>query len=98
MAWAFLIVGLIVLTAAIKGKDASKDLWKQVKSDFTGQNNFFYWVLAIILIVALGNVKVLKPVTDAFLGLVILVIILAQYRGGRDLFSDFISQVRNGTA
>ncbi len=96
MAWAFLLVGLVLLVAAYKGKH--KELWDQVKSDFTGPGNFFYWVLAIILIVALGNIKTIRPVTDAFLGLVILVIILAQYRGGRDLFSDFINQVRNGTA
>lgn len=96
MAWAFLIVGMIFLVSAIKG--TQHDLWMLVKSDFTGSGNFFYWVLAIIIIVVLGNIKSIRPVTDAFLGLVILVIILAQYKGGNDLFSSFISQVKEGTA
>ena len=92
MACAFLIIGLIVLVAAIRGKQT--DLWNLVRSDFTGSNNFFYWVLAVILLVALGTFKPIRPITDAFLGLIILVILI----GNKDLVGSFTQQVKAGTS
>lgn len=96
MAWTFLLIGtLLIVTAWKKRQD---ELFRLLKDDFSGDGNFFYWVLAIIILVALGTFKPVKPVSDAFLGLVLLVIVLAPYRNGRDLFSEFRSQVRQGTA
>ena len=91
-----LIVGVMFLVAAIRGNQ--NDLIDLIKSDFSGKNNFIIWVLAIIVIVALGNIKAIKPVSDAFLGLVILVIIVANYKKGGDIFSSFLNQVKAGTS
>lgn len=96
MAWGFIAIGLLLLVAAWKNKQA--ELWALLKDDFTGEGNFIYWVLAIIILVALGSYRPIRPVTNAFLGLVILIIIIAPYRKGRDLFSEFRSQVREGTS
>lgn len=96
MAWGFLFIGFVLLTAAWKKKH--KELFALLKDDFTGEGNFFYWVLAIIALNALGSFKPIRPVTDAFLALVILVIVIAPYRQGRDLFSEFRSQVKQGTS
>lgn len=91
-----LIIGVLFLVAAIRGNQ--NELIELLKDDFSGKDNFILWVMAIIIIVALGNIKTIKPVSDAFLGLVILVIIVANYRRGGDLFSSFINQVRAGTS
>jgi hypothetical protein len=96
MAWAFLFVGGLFLITAWRGKH--KDLWALLKSDFTGEGNFFVWVLAIIMLAALGSFRPIRPVTDAFLGLVILVIVIAPYRNGRDLFAEFRQQIKEGTS
>lgn len=96
MAWGFLFVGALFLIAAWKKQH--KELFALLKDDFSGSGNFFYWVLAIIALVALGTFRPIRPVTDAFLGLVILVIVVAPYRNGRDLFSEFRSQVKEGTS
>jgi hypothetical protein len=96
MAWGFLFVGLLLIIAAWKKKH--DDLWRLLKDDFTGEGNFFYWVLAIVILSALGTSRPIRPVTDAFLGLVILVIVIAPYRNGRDLFSEFRSQIKEGTS
>ena len=93
MAFAFLFFGLILIVAAIRGKH--DDLFKLLKDDFSGSDNFFVWLLAIVFLVALGNVERLRPVTDAFLGLIIVVIILANGRNG--LFNKFISEMKAGT-
>jgi hypothetical protein len=95
MAWGFFLVGFMLIIVAWRKKE--DDLWKLLKSDFTGNDNFFYWVLAIIILVSLGSFKPLRPVSNAFLGLVLLVIVLAPYRQGRDLFTEFRSQIQEGT-
>ena len=94
MPFFLLILGVIFLVTAVRGNQ--NDLIDLIKSDFSGQNNFFLWVLAIIIIVAVGQFKVIRPISDAFLGMIILVIILANYKNGKDIFSSFISQVKSG--
>lgn len=96
MAWAFLLMGLIVIVAAYRNKQG--ELWVQLKSDMTGEGNFGVWVLAIVFLVVLGNIKKIEPVADAFLGLVILVIFLAAYRNKQNIIQSFIDQVKRGTA
>lgn len=96
MAWAFLLVGFMVVVSAYKG--TQKDLFQLLKADFSGSDNFFYWVTAIVVLVAIGTFQKIRPVTDAFLALVIIVIVIRQYQSGRDLFGEFVEQVRQGTA
>jgi hypothetical protein len=96
MAWGFLFLGFMFITVAWRNKE--KDLWALLKSDFTGNNNFFYWALAIIILVSIGSFRPLRPVSNAFLGLVLLVIVIAPYRQGRDLFSEIRSQIQEGTS
>lgn len=95
MAWAFIFIGAIFLIAAWKKKHP--ELFSLIKDDFTGTGNFVYWVMAIVFLVALGTFKPIRPVTDAFLGLVILIIIIAPYRNGRDIFSELRAQIKEGT-
>lgn len=91
-----LAIAVIFLVASIRGNQ--NDLIDLLKSDFSGQNNFLLWVLAIVVIVGLGTFKTIRPISDAFLGLVILVIIIANYKGSGDIFSSFITQVKRGTS
>lgn len=95
MPFALLFFGIIFLVAAYKGNH--KELFDLLKDDFSGQDNFFLWVMAIIFLIALGNVKQLKPITDAFLVLVVLAIVLSNSKRG-DIFSSFIKQVKSGTS
>lgn len=89
-------ISIIIMVAAYKG--THPDLFAVLKDDFTGSNNFVYWVLAVVIVVAIGNIKQLKRVSDAFLVLLVIVIIVAQYRGGTDLLNSFIQQVKRGTS
>jgi len=88
-----MIVGLILMVAGIKG--THKDLFAVLKDDFTGSGNFFVWVLACIIVVSVGYIEKVRPVSDAFLTLIILVIIL--YNGQHGLFQNFVDQIRDGT-
>lgn len=96
MPFFLLFVGIIFMVTAIRGTQG--ELFTLLKDDFAGTNNFFVWVMAIVIIVLAGNIKAFKPVSDAFLGLVILVIIVANYGRGKDLIGSFLDQVKAGTS
>ena len=91
MSFALGIVGIILLTAGVRGKQ--DDLFSLLKSDFTGQNNFIFWMISIFVIGALGYIPKLKPLSTAFLALVIVVLFL---RKGTGFFAQ-ASQALQGT-
>jgi hypothetical protein len=83
-----LLIGVIFLVSSIKGNQ--QELIVLIKSDFSGSNNFLLWVLAIVLIVALGYFKWIRPISDGFLGLVILVLLIANSHRGSDILTAFV--------
>jgi len=95
MAFGLLFIGIILAVAAVKGNH--KKLFELIKGDFTGDDNFFLWVLSIIILVAIGNIKSLTRITDAALVLIIIVIFVSPYRN-RDIFADFLAQIKEGTS
>lgn len=74
MPFALLILGILLLVAG--ARNTQDILFALFKGDFGGQDNFIFWFLAIVLIGAVGYVPKLKPVSTAFLGLVIVVLFL----------------------
>lgn len=94
MPFALLIVGVFLLVTSVRNKQ--DDLFKLLQSDFTGQGNFWYWAVSILLIGAIGYVPKLKPLSDSFLVLVIVVLFLAKgdpNRAGGNFFSSFTNQL-----
>jgi len=97
MPFAFIFTGLVLAICGVRG--TGDQLLELLKGDLTGKNNFFYWILAIILIGSLGYVDSLKNFSRVFLGLVLVVLILADNKedatGG--FFSEFTSAVQSIT-
>jgi hypothetical protein len=94
MPLALLLLGALFLTAAVRGqkcggRQCADVLFETIKDDFTGPNNFIYWGLALFLIGALGYYKPMKPLSNAFLGLVILVLFISN----RGFFAKFMEQI-----
>ena len=75
MPLALILIGLLFLVAAVR--DQLSTLLNLIKGDFTGSGNFVYFVAAIVVIGAIGYSDKLKPLSDAFLFLVILVLIIS---------------------
>lgn len=87
MPFAFLIIGITFIVAGVRGTDG--DLVSLVKGDFTSENgkpSFIAWLVAILLIGALGYIEPIKPISRAFLVLVVVVLFLSN--GG--FFQKFI--------
>lgn len=85
-----LLLGIMFLTAAVRGKDKVDLLFSTIKDDFTGPNNFFEWGVALFVIGAVGYYKPLKPVSTAFMTLLIVVLFLSN----KGFFNEFMSQVK----
>lgn len=99
MAFVLLIVGAVLLISAVKG--TSSDLFTLLQGDFTGSNNFIYWAVAILLIGALGYIPKVKPISVAFLGLVVLVLFLSRgdpSKAGGGFFEKFTAGLAATTA
>ncbi len=89
MPFLFLIAGVVMTVSAVRG--TNQDLLTLLKGDFTGKGNFLYWTLSILLIGAVGYIPDLKPVSRAFLVLVVIVLFL-QNRG---VFTQFTSAINS---
>lgn len=64
------------MVASVRNKQ--DDLFALVKSDFTGSNNFIFWVVSIFIIGSIGYIPKLKPFSTGFLVLVVLVLVLTR--------------------
>ncbi len=93
MPFVLIIIGIVLLTVAVR--NTQDDLFHLLQGDFTGDNNYIYWVLAILVIGAVGYIPRLKPISTAFLILVVLVLFLKK---GTGFFDSFNAQLKAGTS
>jgi hypothetical protein len=95
MPFALLIIGVFLLVAGVRKTQG--DLFTLLQGDFTGANNFLFWFVSILVIGAIGYVPKLKPLSTAFLVLVILVLFLTKGNPkgvGGGFFSQFTSALQ----
>lgn len=96
------LVGIALLVAAVRGTlqtPQHNGLLDLIAHDFTDpQGSFLPWLLAVGLVGAVGYVKPLRPISNAFLVLLLIVFLLAANKGGRDFFTSLTNQVLNRSA
>lgn len=94
MPFALIIVGLLLVVAAVRNtvtdNGQQKGLTTLVKGDFTGQNNFIYWTVSILIIGALGYIESLKSFSRIFMALIVVALFLKGDQG-QSFFSNFQS-------
>lgn len=88
MPFVLLSLGTVLVITGLKG-DAAQ-LYNLIAGDFTGQNNFVYWALSILVIGFLGYIKQLQGLSRLFLVLV-LVVLLLHNKGFFAQLQSFIS-------
>lgn len=93
MPFVFLIIGVMLLVAGVR--NTQSQLFSLVASDFSlGQGfskSYVAWMAAIFGIGAIGYYKPIRPISDAFLILVIIVLFLSN----KGVFSQFTQQLNN---
>ena len=72
----FLLIGVAVIALGVRG--TAQDAGALLASEFTGANSFVPWFLSIMILGLIGYYKPARPVADAMLGLVVVVLLLAK--------------------
>lgn len=78
MPFALLIVGIVLVVSAVRG--TYSDLITLVSGEFKGSSassNFLYWFVAIMIIGLIGYAESLRNFSRAFMGLVIIALLLS---------------------
>lgn len=91
MPFVLFAAGLLLVVSAVRGTNSQ--LYALLKNDFTGSGSFIPWLVSLLSIGALGYFAPIKPIVNAFLLLVIIVLFLSN--GG--FFNKFIQQTGIGT-
>lgn len=89
MPFALIISGLVLLISGVKG--TQNNLYTLVKGDFSGPNNYFFWMLSILVIGGLGYVKSLQSLSKAFIVLVVVGLFLTN----KGFFAQFQSAIKS---
>lgn len=95
MPFAFLIVGVVLVVSGVKGQ--SQQLLTLVKGDLQGTNGYLYWLVAILAIGAVGYIPGFKPISNAFLILVLIVLVLKEgnpANGNGGFFQQFTAALK----
>lgn len=97
MPFVIIFIGLMLLVAAYNGNLGT--LTGLIKGDIAGDGKragFIYWIVAVLVIGAVGYIKPLRPLSHALLVLVLLVLFLAN-RGFFAQFQSAIKQIGGGS-
>lgn len=74
MPFVLLMIGILLLTVAVR--DQQTAFVQLVRGDFSGPGNFMYWVVALIVLGAIGYIPKAKPVANLFIVLILIVLVL----------------------
>lgn len=78
MAVVLILIALILIVAAMKGQTArvTEILQSDLQAGFSSVNQFGAWLVVILILSAVGSYKPLKPVSDGFIVLILIVFLL----------------------
>lgn len=95
MPYILLLFGVPMFVSGVRGTE--QDLWTLVKGDFTGSNSFLLWVAAIAVVGGAGYIKPLKPLSVAFMTLLLLVLFISN-KGVIGKLQSFVNNPTEGQA
>ena len=93
MPFVFIFLGLLFLVVAVRGTQGQ--MFTLLKSEFVGTNSFVPWASSIVVLGLIGYARPIRPITDSLIGLILLVILLANHGG---FFTQFNNAIRNPVA
>jgi hypothetical protein len=88
MAFVLLFVGIALVISAIQG--TLSQLGSLLKGDLTGKGNFLFWLVCILVVGSVGYVQRFRVLSDTFMALLIIVIVIAN-QNGNGFFSKLTS-------
>lgn len=78
MAIVFIVIAVILIVAGVRGetKRVTDTLVSDVQFGAGNASQFGMWIVVMVVLSAAGNLKAIRPVTDAFIVLVLVVFLL----------------------
>lgn len=89
MPYVLVIVGIVLTIAGVRNTHHA--LYSLLSGDFTGNKSFIWWALSILGIGAVGYVPSMRPLSNAFLALLLIVLILSN----KGVFQQFTDALKN---
>lgn len=96
MPFALTFTGLLLIITGFQ--DTYKQFGAQVSGDFTGNNNFLFWLASIIIIGSLGYVKALEGFSRAFMVLILFVMVISAYKQNPNIFANVSTSISSGSS
>lgn len=93
MPFIFILIAIMLIFMGYRG--TQKDFFALLKGDFTGQNNFIYWIISLFVVGAIGYIPKLKNFSDSFMVLILLILIISN-NGFFNKFTSQIKEISNG--
>jgi hypothetical protein len=93
MGLSLITIGLLLLVSA--AQDTQETLFATVQRDFQGQDSFLQWIVALVMVGAIGYVPKMKGFSVALLSLVLVAIFL---KNGTGFFAQLQKVIRGATA
>lgn len=93
MPFFLIIVGLLLVVVAVR--DNQDAFYSQLGKDFTGQNSFTNWGIAVLGVGALGYYKPIKPIVDPFILLMIIGFLISNAGGLEHLLPQLQEAFQN---
>lgn len=90
MPFALVTLGILFIVTGVRNTYAA--FGQQIVGDFTGPNNFTYWVVALGAVGSLGYIEPLKPISRSFMALLVISFVLKN--GG--VFDKFTQALQSG--
>lgn len=90
MPFALVVIGLVMIVTGAQNTHAA--LGEQLRKDFTGPNNFIFWIASIGAVGAIGYVESFRNFSRAFMALILIAMILSN----RGFFDQFSAALRSG--
>lgn len=90
MAFVLVVTGLLMIVTGARGTYAQ--FGQQVTSDFTGQGNFTWWIIALGSVGTLGYIEALRELSRLFMALILTVMLLSN----RGFFTQLTAALKSG--
>jgi hypothetical protein len=98
-----IIVGAVLLLVAVRGTEIDsapgandgKGLWPLLKNDFEPgqQGNFLAWLVAILVVGAIGFVPQLEGISTLFIALLIVVLVMSAAKKNPNLLQNAANEL-----
>lgn len=77
MPWAFIVCGALMCILAVKSDDSLHQFAATVSNDVSGNSGFIKWIIAIVIIGAVGYLPDMEGLSTAFLVLLVISFVLS---------------------